>query len=361
MKTAFLCAGAACALACSTSAAAHNSGADDHAPIGVMADHTHHKGEFMLSFRVMHMAMAGNQIGTDGVSDDTIATTISNRFAGMPMQPPTLRIVPQAMRSDMYMFGGMYAPSDAVTLMVMGSYVEKEMDLLTYQGGMGTTQLGTFRTNPKALGDTKVSALFPLVSRSVDDGARRDQVTLKAGFSLPTGSTTEAATVLTPMNTTSTMRAPYAMQAGTGTWDLEPALTYKGWRGRIGFGAQASAAIRLDRNKWGYAFGDVYQGTAWVSYRPARWVSVSGRVLGRSTGNVRGIDPAIMGPVQTANPDWQGGQRVDLIAGVNLLATRGALAGHRLGLELGAPIYQDLKGPQMAGDWHLTVGWQKAY
>ena len=37
------------------------------------------------------------------------------------------------------------------------------------------------------------------------------------------------------------------------------------------------------------------------------------------------------------------------------------LAGHRLGIELGVPVYQDLNGPQMAGDWMLTVGWQKAF
>ena len=69
----------------------HQHGAsrpDDHAPIGVMGDHAHKKGEFMISARVMHMEMSGNQIGTDDVSPDTIVTTVPNRFAGMPGQPP---------------------------------------------------------------------------------------------------------------------------------------------------------------------------------------------------------------------------------------------------------------------------------
>ena len=361
MKTSRFLGGAAFALALSTPALAHDAYADDHAPIGVMADHAHKKGEVMLSFRVMHMEMQGNQIGTDDVSPDTIVTTVPNRFFGMTGQPPTLRIVPTEMRTDMVMLGAMYAPSDTITLMVMGNYIEKEMDHTTYMGGMGTTVRGTFQTNPKAFGDTKVAALFPLLGIPQAGDMSADELTLKAGVSLPTGSTDETAQILTPMGDTPSVRTPYMMQMGTGTFDLEPALTYKARRGKVGFGAQASASIKLDDNKWGYAFGDIYEGTAWLSYRPVQWISISGRVRGRTTERIEGIDPAIMGPVQTANPDFQGGDRIDFIGGVNLGATHGGLAGHRLALEVGVPAYQDLNGPQMAGNWFATLGWQKAF
>lgn len=361
MKTALLCAGAAGALACSTNAFAHDVYADDHAPIGVMADHAHKKGEVMLSFRYMRMAMSGSQIGTDTVSPDTIVTTVPNRFAGMPGQPPTLRIVPPNMRADMYMLGAMYAPSDAVTLLVMGSYVEKKMDHVTYQGGMGTDVLDSFTTNPKAIGDTKVAALLPLLGHPAATADSRDELTLKAGVSMPTGKIGRTAQILTPLGMTPTVRVPYMMQTGTGTWDLEPALTYKARRGRMGYGVQVTGSIHLGSNDAGYRFGDVYEGTAWASYRPQPWISLSARARARTTGAVKGIDPAIIGPVQTANPDFQGGQRLDLIGGINLVATHGPLVGHRLGIELGAPVYQDLNGPQMAADWTLTVGWQKAF
>ncbi len=361
MKHAITVAGAVSVLALSTTANAHDAYADDHAPIGVMADHAHKEGEIMFSFRAMHMEMQGNQIGTDSVDPETIVTTVPNRFFGNPMQPPTLRIVPTAMRTDMYMLGMMYAPSDAVTLMVMGNYVEKEMEHITFQGGMGTARLGTFTTNPKAIGDTKVAALFPLLGIPDATDDVRDELTLRAGISLPTGSIGQTDEILTPLGTNPTVRVPYMMQSGTGTWDLEPGLTYKGRRGALGFGAQAVASIRLGENDAGYSFGDVYEGSAWLSFRPAQWISLSGRVRGRSTGRVEGIDPAIVGPVQTANPDFQGGERVDLIGGVNLVATHGGLAGHRIGIEVGAPVYQDLNGPQMAGQWFATIGWQKAF
>ncbi|MEC9283173.1 MAG: hypothetical protein VX642_10700, partial [Bdellovibrionota bacterium] len=38
---------------------------DGHAPIGVMADHSHNKGEMMASYRLMQMDMDGIINGSD--------------------------------------------------------------------------------------------------------------------------------------------------------------------------------------------------------------------------------------------------------------------------------------------------------
>ena len=56
------------ALILSGSTALAQSRPDAHAPIGVMGDHTHDKGEWMLSYRYMYMNMTGNRVGTDSVS-----------------------------------------------------------------------------------------------------------------------------------------------------------------------------------------------------------------------------------------------------------------------------------------------------
>ena len=45
---------------------------DGHAPIGVMGDHAHGAGEFMVSYRFMPMAMAGLRDGTDSVEPDDV-------------------------------------------------------------------------------------------------------------------------------------------------------------------------------------------------------------------------------------------------------------------------------------------------
>jgi len=102
--------------------------ATDHAPIGVMADHRHKKGEWMLSYRYMYMDMSGNRDGTDGLSPEEIVTTVANPFGA----PPTLRVVPTDMPMQMHMVGGMYGLSDRITLMAMGMYIEKEMDHITF-------------------------------------------------------------------------------------------------------------------------------------------------------------------------------------------------------------------------------------
>jgi hypothetical protein len=65
--------------------------------------------------------------------------------------------------------------------------------------------------------------------------------------------------------------------------------------------------------------------------------------------------------VQTANPDFYGGERLELFGGINTVVTEGPLKGHRFAIEVGAPVYQDLNGPQLETDWKLIAGWQYAF
>ncbi|MEM1196298.1 MAG: transporter [Pseudomonadota bacterium] len=323
----------------------------DHAPIGVMGDHRHAKGEWMVSYRFMHMDMEGVQIGTDSVTPEEVVTSVPNTFFGLPGQPPTLRIVPTSMRMDMHMAGVMYGLSDAVTLMVMGNYITKEMDHITFQGGMGTTQLGTFRTRTADLGDTKIAALIGLT----------DTVHFNAGLSIPTGTITEEDDILTPMGGNPTVRTPYPMQIGSGTFDLEPGFTYRDQNASLGWGAQLKGVIRLGNNDESYSFGDKAMATVWAAAALTPGVSVSGRVQAETLGRIDGMDPLIVGPVQTANPDFQGGDTVTAFVGMNFAATGGALKGWRLGVEGGLPVVQDLNGPQMPTDWSFTAGIQKSF
>jgi hypothetical protein len=101
--------------------------------------------------------------------------------------------------------------------------------------------------------------------------------------------------------------------------------------------------------------------TAWLAAAITPAVSVSGRVEAMTLGRIEGIDPRIMGPVQTANPDFQGGESVTAFAGVNFASTGGALEGWRLGIEGGVPVVQDLNGPQMPTDFTLTAGLQYSF
>ena len=180
-------------------------------------------------------------------------------------------------------------------------------------------------------------------------------------MSLPTGSITETDQILTPMGMTPSPRMPYPMQLGSGTVDLQPGVTYTGQTDAFSWGAQYLGTFRTGTNDEGYSLGDKHDATAWAQYGLSPSVAFSGRVAFRSQGRIDGIDPAIMAPVQTANPDFHGGERIEVGAGVNFAVQHGALKGHRFAVEAMLPVYQDLNGPQMETDWTLTVGWQKAF
>lgn len=327
--------------------------ATDHAPIGVMADHRHEKGEWMVSYRYMYMDMSGNRDGTDSLSPEDIVTTVANPFG----TPATLRVVPTDMPMQMHMIGGMYGLSDRVTVMAMGMYGDQEMDHITFQGGTGTTRLGEFTTETAGIGDTTVGAIIGL-----DDGSyEHRQINLGLALSLPTGSIEESDQILTPMGTTPSPRLPYPMQLGSGTFDFKPSLTARNRTGRWSYGAQASAVIRLDENDEGYALGDVAEATGWLALEPKPWVSFSGRLQARSVGQIDGQDALITAPVQTADPDNHGGETLQVLAGLNLAGQTGWQKGHRIAAEIGLPLYQDLNGPQMETDVTFTLGWQKAF
>ena len=325
----------------------YSSTPDSHAPIAVMGDHTHKKGEWMLSYRFMTMEMEDNLAGDDDISPEEIATTLPNPFAG----PPTVRAVPVEMTTDMHMLGVMYAPSDTITLMAMLNYVEKEMDHVTFMGMAGTTRLGTFTTNSSGLGDTKVAALWNVY----DQG--RHRLHLNLGLSLPTGDVDNEGAVLSPMNTRPTLRLPYAMQLGSGTFDFEPGITYSASAGLFSWGAQYRATLRLGENDEDYSFGDIHKLSGWGSYRFANWVSGSLRLSFRDEDSIDGFDERIAAPVQTANPDNYGGERIDLGVGFNFITPE----GHRIALEYETPIMQDLNGVQMEMQSMLTLGYQYAF
>ncbi len=337
----------------------HAPRADGHAPIGVMGDHRHAQGELMLSYRYMRMQMEGNLIGENSVTPEQIVTTVPNRFFGQPMQPPTLRVVPTEMGTDMQMFGAMYGLTDRVTLTAMLPFIEKRMDHITFKGPVGTTRLGRFTTESEGVGDASFGGIIGLYDSATANGEQH--LNLLLGLSAPTGSITQMDRALTPMGGRPVVRLPYAMQLGSGTWDLLPGIVYTARSGNLSFGGQYRGTIRLeDENSEGYAWGDRHLVTGWAQYQWANWISNSVRLAYQDMDKIDGIDPQIVAPIQTANPDFFGGERLDLLFGVNLVGQRGAICGHRLAAEFGFPVYQKLNGPQLETDYTLTLGWQKS-
>ncbi|MGY0564290.1 MAG: transporter [Paraglaciecola chathamensis] len=320
---------------------------DDHAPIGVMGDHMHAAGEFMFSYRYMRMNMSDMLQGSSDISASDIATTIANPFA----PPATVRVVPKEMTTNMHMLGFMYAPNDDITLMAMLNYLERDMDLTTFEGMMGDTVLGQFSTEVSGLADSKLGLLYRLY-----DSANH-HLHFNLSWVIDSGSNNETDDVLTPMNMRMTMRLPYSMQLGSGSDQAEFGLTYTGKNQQFSWGGQVLTTTPLERNDEGYTVGDKYSITSWLAYQLPQSTSLSLRLIYNHSEDIKGQDSQITAPVTTANPANYGGHNLQAAIGVNTVL----MNKHRIGLEYQMPINYHVNAVQMDMDNMLTLGYQLAF
>ncbi len=301
-------------------------------PISVLGTHTHLEGEWMLGYQFMSMGMNGNRDGTRDLSDGDVL----NDFP----------VAPTSMTMQMHMPMLMYAPSDDLTLMAMIPYIRMEMDHITRTGVR-------FTTRSEGFGDLNLGARYTVFRHNFYD----HRVILSGGISFPTGSIDEKDFLANPSQ--GKQQLPYPMQLGSGTVDLHPGITYLGQSEDWGWGAEAEATIRLGENSNDYTLGNRNRASVWGDWRWTDWAAPFVRIDGLAWGNIDGADPDL-NPfmVQTADPNRRGGERVDLLFGVNFYVPEGLLKGHRLAVQGGRPIYQSLDGPQLKADWQFTIGWQ---
>ena len=324
---------------------------DGHGPISIMGDHTHAKDGCMLSYRYMNMQMDGMRTGSSPVSENDV-------FAA------NYAVSPKQMTMDMHMLGAMYAPSDQLTLMMMAHYIETSMDHLVnpvLAGMINNGQRG-FTTESSGLGDIKVSALY----RFYLEENRKAHVGL--GISLPTGAI-DLKDDTPAMGGRRSQQLPAPMQLGSGTFDLLPSLTFveqfKNWS----WGGQANGVVRLENeNENNYRLGHQFEMLGWAGYNLSKWIGLNGGLSYRYAGKLKRDQDAVnqMGPdsrdsVTTAFGENYGGERIDIILGVNLLQPSGIFEGHRLSLDVRLPLWQDFNGYQLETDSAISIGWQKAF
>jgi hypothetical protein len=245
----------------------------------------------------------------------------------------------------------MYAPTDWLTLMVMPMWMSHEMTMVPLKGmahgghdehmgmemgghGGGHSHGESHTHGTQGWGDT----IFGPELRVAHGPGYHVQI--NPMFSVPTGSVDEKM---------GEMFTHYGMQPGSGTWDFMPSITYTGRADRLTWGAQVLGVVRLEEeNESGYRLGDVFQATAWGSYRLADWISASIRGLYTEQGEIEGH---YNGPHGHSSPsDLQfnyGGRFWDIGFGVNTVVPDGALKGLRLSAEWLQPVMDDPNGYQL--------------
>ena len=342
------------ALLLTTHANADSERAIDHGPIGVMGDHFHKAGEWMVSARVMRMHMSGNQAGDDELSDSEVIMQ-PNAPGRMP---GVLSVVPQDMDMDMLMLGAMFAPTDRLTLMCMVMASSKDMALTSYSPPDTTNSgprsvVGGFSTASDDIQSVSLSGLF----RLQQGASSRTHLTL--GLEQAIADANAADTVLTPMGMNMTMRLPYGMQIGDESLRLNAALTHVYSSNKWVFGGQISGKFKVAAKDW--HFGNSQQVTAWVQREMNRRVSLSGRLSYARASGLEGMDAMIMAPVQTAIPANYGYKKWRIGLGANAVVSLFPGQSERLGIELELPVDTDTRGVQMTPEWQLTLGIQKAF
>lgn len=307
----------------------HNR-ADSYAPTGIMGDHLHPKGGLMISLKYMNMAMSDNLRGSDEIADDEIFQEYM--------------VAPQEMTMQMYMLGIMYAPSDKLTLMLMQNIAMREMDL-TARMSMpnGMTMLRDFSTSSDGLGDLKLGVLYGLLAKE------RISFHLNGQLNFPIGDIQNRDA--TPMMADA--KLPYAMQLGSGTFDITLGGTLKGSSNQFSWGLQQLNTIRTGMSSEDYRFGNIYQISSWLAYGISQKVSTSIRIAAQSEGEIEGADPELNPMmVTTADTANYGGELVRGSAGLNVLLVNNSLI---LGAELGLPLYQNYNGIFMEEDLTLQL------
>lgn len=319
---------------------------DSHAPAGMMYEHMHKKGEWMLGYNIQRLTHDGAYYhGTKKVNaHDALLGDYS--------------MLTDKHQMDMHMLHLMYAVSDDFTLMLMPMYMSMDMDMSGnphhvadahgghhdhHSGGHGAHSHGV-----DGWGDTVISGSY----RLFDNGVNHWMATL--AFSAPTGDYKKKGSDGKPVH--------YGMQLGAGVWQVIPSITYTHTQGAVKFGAQVSSRHHLfdDRNDLGYYQGEQRQLTGWTSYMWNHNVSSSLRVAYTKTDSMAGHYNVSHNHSSPADIQGNyGGEQT--LAGVGLNVIIPVAGGIRGGVEYMVPIKESLNGVQQQTKNLWNFSFSKAF
>jgi hypothetical protein len=304
----------------------------DIVSVDVLGTHVHLAHQWMIAWESMFMNMAGLREGTRAITPEEVL----HEFEAAPTE----------MTLQAHMAMVMYAPTDNLTLSATVPLYRKRMNHLMHDEHVTSESDG--------FGDIVVNVLY--AAHSVRE--YRHRFLINAGVSLPTGSI-EVDGPIHGSATHERARLEYAMQRGSGTFDVLPGITYLGHTRNWAWGGEFIPTIRIGTNDNGYRLGNHTRTSAWLTRKLRDWLGISGRVDGSTAGRIRGEDAELDRHATPMNDsEFQAWKRLDMAAGVNVYIPKGLFKGHRVAFEAGRPLYQTYTGPQLKMDWQLRVGWQ---
>ncbi len=315
-------------------------------PLGILVDNNLPQGRFVVSITPIFAGLSGLLIGTRGVSNEFAVSTVP--FFLNPSQK--VRVVPQHIAIATQIVRVRYGVTDDFEMILDTGWVEKNLHALVFKGTAGITTIGDNYPRTSSMVDTILTGVY----RIYQDDIHRIQVNL--GFSFPTG--IDDATFndfILPNGTRLNKRGFYGMQLGTGTFDILPGVIYAGYLGPWSWGLSYRGRLPLDYNPQGYRWGNLHEFNGWAGYTWTPGLTTTFRVCGTTQNHIDGFDPQINSPAVPSNPLFYGGQRVELFGGGSISGKLIGIDNALIWVEAGAPVYQNLNGPQIKKNWQAAM------
>ena len=251
-------------------------------------------------------------------------------------------VVPTVIRQTVHILGLDYKFNESWRGRVSLPYINQETDHISIVPDYNFFVLETY-----GLGDISMSGSYTLTN------AGSDIWTLSGGISFPTGSIDEVGdTPRAPGN----QQLPYTMQKGSGTYDFPLEVKYR-QHAQEGLVIGLSATIRTGKNDRDYRLGNNYLATLGYEKRLLSRGLVFGGVDFEHSRPISGQDDALLVdspfpyPASITNPDLFGGDKLRARVGFALWLTDRL----QLAVQVGAPVYQNLNGPQPKEQWRGSV------
>lgn len=279
-------------------------------------EHPHSAGTMMFEFQYMRMNMDGILSGTD---DRTQASVLESYGAA-----------PKSMSMDMFMLMPMYNITRELSVMLMANFLANDMQMTGH--AMKTS----------GVGDTSVSLSYKFLD---------DSFAASLETSIPTGDTAVKTDMMHGTQMMN-MTAPYAMQLGSGTYDLTPSLAYLGAYYTLRYGAMASYTYRVGTNDSDYALGDKAKFMTWIR-KPVAGVTLDAIFTASYTGALEGAHKSIVDKTMSYTAD-NANYGSTSIADISVGATL-PVGPVNVGAKVGMPVYQKLNGIQMKRGWTMTA------
>jgi len=294
----------------------------DHSEHG---GHGAHGGMLMADYKFERMYMKGYLDTTDEVTSLELVDNTGDYRYGMTGTNMTM---------DMHMFMLMYH-TRTYMVMLMLHYMSMEMGMFTDDGTPSTMKTS-------GIADTILTYQRPW----------KYNLGYTVGISLPTGSIDEHGPMTHSAILTEDTKYPYAMQLGSGTYDLIFGLDYQNSKGKVMYGADWQYTLRTGTNDNEYTLGDKSIIDGWVSYMHTPTVTTKYKLKWIEIGQIDGADPELIPTMSpAANADNYGGRRLDLVTTFRYENSQMT----SVSAELAVPVYQNLFGPQMKTDWIFGI------